>query len=139
MSDTSAGYILLREGEKPDPTKEQPFQKAAAAFLKGVVSDPLLRLHDMATGVSYSAADSDVVRMVYFSHLRPHDLEVRSADGQTRKPVQNVQDTLQELARNKSGGLFVPAEDLWVVSPPESNSEFEQQVELLQRDRKSVV
>src|SRR5260370_32477083 len=72
--------------------------------------------------------------MVYFSHLRPHDLEVRSADGQTRKPVQNVQDTLQELARNKSGGLFVPAEDLWVVSPPESNPQFDQQLDLLQRE-----
>ena len=134
MSETSAGYVLLRQGEQPDPTKEQPFQKAAAAFLKGVASDPLLQLHDLATGLSYCAADSDVVRMVYFSHLRPQDLEVRSADGQTRKPVQNVQDTLQELARNKSGGLLVPAEDLWLVSPPESNPEFEQQVELLQRE-----
>ena len=134
MPDTSAGYILLRQGEQPDPTKERPFQKAAAAFLKGVAADPLLQLHDLATGLSYSAADSDVVRMVYFSHLRPQDLEVRSADGQTRKPVQNVQDTLQELARNKSGGLFVPAEDLWLVAPPESNPDFEQQVELLQRE-----
>ena len=134
MPDTSAGYVLLRQGEQPDPTKERPFQQAAAAFLKGVAADPLLQLHDLATGLSYSAADSDVVRMVYFSHLRPQDLEVRSADGQTRKPVQNVQDTLQELARNKSGGLFVPAENLWLVSPPESNPEFEQQVELLQRE-----
>jgi endonuclease YncB( thermonuclease family) len=134
MPDTSAGYILLREGEQPDPTKELPFQQAAAAFLKGVAADPLLKLHDLATGLSYSAADSDVVRMVYFSHLRPPDLEVRSADGQTRKPVQNVQDTLQELARNKAGGLFVPAEDLWLVAPPESNPDFEQQVELLQRE-----
>ena len=48
-----------------------PVQKAAPAFLKGVASDPSLQLHDLATGVSYSAADSDVVRMVYFSHLRP--------------------------------------------------------------------
>ena len=98
MPDTSAGYILLRQGEQPDPTKERPFQQAAAAFLKGVAADPLLQLHDLATGLSYSAADSDVVRMVYFSHLLPRDLEVRSADGQARKPVQNVQDTLQELA-----------------------------------------
>ena len=134
MPDTSAGYVLLRQGEQPDPTKERPFQQAAAAFLKGVAADPLLQLHDLATGLSYSAADSDVVRMVYFSHLLPRDLEVRSADGQTRKPVQNVQDTLQELARNKSGGLYVPAENLWLVSPPESNPEFEQQVELLQRE-----
>ena len=134
MPDTSAGYVLLRQGEQPDPTKERPFQQAAAAFLKGVAADPLLQLHDPATGLSYSAADSDVVRMVYFSHLLPRDLEVRSADGQTRKPVQNVQDTLQELARNKSGGLYVPAEDLWLVSPPESNPEFEQQVQLLQRE-----
>ena len=134
MSETSAGYVLLRQGEQPDPTKEQPFQKAAAAFLKGVASDPLLQLQDLATGLSYCAADSDVVRMVYFSHLRPQDLEVRSADGQTRKPVQNVQDTLQEMARTKSGGLLVPAEDLWLVSPPESNPAFEQQVELLQRE-----
>ncbi len=134
MSDTSAGYILLRQGEQPDPTKERPFQQAAAAFLKGVAADPLLQLHDLATGLSYSAADSDVVRMVYFSHLLPRDLEVRSADGQARKPVQNIQDTLQELARNKSGGLYVPAENLWLVSPPESNPEFEQQVELLQRE-----
>jgi endonuclease YncB( thermonuclease family) len=134
MPDTPLGYILLREGEKPDPTKEQPFQKAAAAFLNGVAADPLLRLYDLATGMSYSAADSDVVRMVYFSHLLPRDMEVRSADGQARKPVQNVQDTLQELARNKAGGLFVPAEDLWLVAPPESNPDFEQQVELLQRE-----
>ena len=63
-----AGYILLREGEKPDPTKQQPFQRAAAAFLKGVASDPSLRLHDLATGAFYAAADSDVVRLVYFSH-----------------------------------------------------------------------
>jgi len=126
-----AGYILLREGEKPDPTKQQPFQNAAAAFLKGVASDPSLQLHDLATGAFYSAADSDVVRLVYFSHLRPHDLEIRSADGQVRKPVQNTQAALQELVRTKAGGLFVPADELWLVPPPERNPHFEQQLEVL--------
>ena len=133
MADT-AGYVLLQEGQEPDPRKELPFQKAAPAFLKGIASDPSLQLHDLATGVSYSAADSDVVRLVYCSHLRAQDLEVRSADGRTRRPVQNVDDTLQELARNKSGGLFVPAEDFWLVSPPEANPHFEQQIELLRQE-----
>lgn len=132
--DPSQGYIVMREGEQPDPAKAQPFSKAAAAFLKGAASDPGMRLHDTVTGVSYSPADADVVRLVYFSHLRPEDTEVRSADGRTLKPVQNLQETLQDLARHKSGGLFVPADDVWLVSPPEINPEFDPQVELLRRE-----
>ena len=74
------------------------------------------------------------MRLVYFSHLRPEDMEVRSADGRTLKPVQDLQETLQDLARHKSGGLFVPADDVWLVPPPEINPEFEQQVELLRHE-----
>ena len=55
MPDTSAGYVLLRQGEQPDPTKERPFQLAAAAFLKGVAADPLLQLHDLAAGLGPSS------------------------------------------------------------------------------------
>lgn len=124
----------MREGDQPDPARAQPFLKAAAAFLKGAATDPVTRLYDTVTGMSYSPADVDVVRLVYFSHLRPEDMEVRSADGRTLKPVQNLQETLQDLARHKSGGLFVPADDVWLVAPREINPEFEQQLELLQRE-----
>lgn len=124
----------MREGDQPDPAKEQPFVKAAAAFLKVAAADPATRLHDMVTGVSYSPEDADVVRLVYFSQQRPDALEVRSVDGKTRKPVRDLPETLQDLAKNKSGGLFVPADDVWLVAPPEINPEFEQQLELLQRE-----
>jgi endonuclease YncB( thermonuclease family) len=59
---------------------------------------------------------------------------LRSAAGSTLKSVQNLQETLHDLARHKSGGLFVPADDVWLVPPPEINPEFDQQVELLRRE-----
>ncbi len=124
----------MRDGDQPDPAKAQPFLKAAAAFLKVAAADPAARLHDTVTGVSYSPEEADVVRLVYFSQQRPDALEVRSADGKTRKPVRDLPETLQDLAKNKSGGLFVPADDVWLVAPPEINPEFEQQIELLQRE-----
>jgi endonuclease YncB( thermonuclease family) len=132
--DPAQGYIVMREGDQPDPAKAQPFLKAAAAFLKGAATDPVTRLYDTVTGMSYSPADADVVRLVYFSHLRPEDMEVRSADGRTLKPVQDLPETLRDLAKHKSGGLFVPADDVWLVPPPEINPEFEQQIELLRHE-----
>lgn len=132
--DPSQGYIVMREGEKPDAAQAQPFSKAAAAFLKRAGSDSDVRLHDTMTGISYAPADADVVRLVYFSHLRPEDVEIRSADGKKLKPVQNLHEGLRDLAKQKAGGLFIPADDLWLIAPPEVNLEFEQQVELMQRE-----
>lgn len=132
--DPAQGYVVMREGDQPDPAKAQPFVKAAAAFLKAAATDPATRLYDTVTGVSYSPEDADVVRLVYFSQQRPEALEVRSADGSTLKPVRDLTGTLQDLAKNKSGGLFVPAADVWLVAPPEINPEFEQQIELLQHE-----
>lgn len=128
--DPSQAYLLMHEGEKPDAAKAKPFAEAAAAFLKRVGSDPGLRLYDSVTGISYSAADADVVRLVYFSHLRPEDVEIRSAEGKRLKPVRDFGESLRDLAKQESGGLFVPADDLWLIPPPEINPEFEQQVEL---------
>lgn len=132
--DPARSFIVTREGEQPDPAKALPFSKAAAAFLKQIGTDPALRLHDALTGISYSPADADAVRAVYFSELRPDALEVKSADGRLVKRVENLPETLRELARQKSGGLFVPADDLWLVSPPEVNPEFDEQIELLQQE-----
>ncbi len=132
--DTSQSYIVMHEGEKPDATKAQPFSKAAAAFLKQARSDTRTRLFDTVTGISYSPADADAVRLVYFSQLRPNDVEIRSSDGRRLKPVQDFQESLQELAKQKSGGLFAPADDVWLVAPPEINPEFEHQIELLRQE-----
>jgi endonuclease YncB( thermonuclease family) len=132
--DPAQGYVVMHEGDQPDPAKAQPFLKAAAAFLKGAATDPATRLYDTVTGISYSPADADVVRLVYVSQLRPEDMEVRSVAGRTLKSVPKLQEALHDLARHKSGGLFVPADDVWLIPPPEINPEFEQQVELLQRE-----
>jgi hypothetical protein len=132
--DPAQGYVVMHEGDQPDPAKAQPFLKAAAAFLKGAATDPATRLYDTVTGISYSPADADVVRLVYFSQLRPEDMEVRSVAGRTLKSVQTLQEALHDLARHKSGGLFVPADEVWLIPPPEINPEFEQQVALLQRE-----
>lgn len=132
--DPAQGYVVMREGDQPDPANAQPFLKAAAVFLKATATDPATRLYDTVTGVSYSPEDADVVRLVYFSQQRPEALEVRSADGRTLKPVRDLTETLQDLAKNKSGGLFVPADDVWLVAPPEINPDFEQQLELLQHE-----
>ncbi|ODU24621.1 MAG: hypothetical protein ABS95_01670 [Verrucomicrobia bacterium SCN 57-15] len=128
------GYVVTREGEKPDDKQAQPFSKAAAAFLKRAGSDSRVRLYDTVTGISYTPADADVVRLVYFSHLRPESVEIRSADGKVRKPAPDLHDSLRNLGTEKSGGLFVPADDFWLVPPPEMNSEFEQQIEWLRRE-----
>jgi len=130
----SQDYVVMREGDKPDAAKAVPFSKAAAAFLKRADSDSAIRLYDTVTGISYSPADADVVRLVYFSQLRPEDVELRSADGTKQKPVRDFQETLQELAKQKSGGLFVPVDDVWLVAPPETNAEFDQQIELLRQE-----
>lgn len=132
--DPTQGYVVTREDEKPDAGQAQPFSKAAAVFLKRAGSDAGVRLHDLVTGMTYTPADTDVVRLVYFSQLRPENVEIRSADGKTRKPVQDLHDSLRNLATEKSSGLFVPADDFWLVAPPELNSEFEQQVEWLRRE-----
>jgi endonuclease YncB( thermonuclease family) len=55
-----------------------------------------------------------------------------------RKPVRDLHESLRELAKQKSGGLFVPDDDFWLVTPPEMNSEFEQQIEWLRRESPEI-
>lgn len=134
MRASEATFVLTREGETPDPNQAQTFAKAAAAFLKCAATEQGLRLHDLAAGTSYTTAHLDDVRLVYLTQMPSGDLQIRSADGSIAKPVTNLKDALDELTGTKSGGLFVPKEEFWLVQPPERNPGFEQQLQLLRQE-----
>ncbi|MCI0744366.1 MAG: thermonuclease family protein [Verrucomicrobia subdivision 3 bacterium] len=125
----SNSYILFRKGNQPDPAQALPYDKAAPLFLKGVASDPELKLFDTETRLTYTASDVDAVKVAYLTQVPPNALVIRSHDGASVTRIADLSAALDTLAQTKQGGLYVPKEDMWLIRPPEENPDHEQQVE----------
>lgn len=129
MRPSSDQYVVFKKGESLDPSRAQPHETAATKFLKEVERDPDLQLHDLSTGLTYTANEATAVKLAYFSQIPATELEVRSQDGSVNEPVQNLSRTLLDLQHSKRGGIFYPKEGLWAIRPPELNPEFDEELQ----------
>jgi endonuclease YncB( thermonuclease family) len=132
MSLIHDNFVIVKKGEAPDPKNGVFYDQAVPKILRDWETEKDLVLYNCEDKSTLGYEDRVALCATYAAHLAAighlKHMEVRDSAGNGR-PVGDLQAELDQLRTTKSGGLYYEPQKVWLLSPPDMNTEYENDLE----------